>query len=141
MSRKNVLIGYNILNTAGVAGRSMAASFDTFSTPTNINYQDNGGLLLSWPATGSPVGIVEIYVSNDSGTVDGSAQHPVVNWSRLAFSDESGTVVTNVAITAGGGTHNLSFNQIPFSWIALKYIRTSGTGTLTGKLTLKQVGG
>lgn len=117
---------------------SLAASFDTMSAGfTSIDQMDNGGIILSWSNTGSPVGILEVWVSNDLA----SKERPPTIWSRLAFSDQSGATVTSVPIDGSATTQNINLNQLGFQWIAYKYIRTSGTGTLLIEQSTKQIGG
>ena len=129
MGRKNNLKSYLILEDV-----SLGASFDTFDNPTNIDFLDNAGLQLFWDTGGTPLGVFEVWVSNDPGNTNPQANVPVVNWTKLDFGN-------TIAINSSDTSHIINMNQLPFSWIAVKYTRTSGTGTISGLLTVKTNGG
>lgn len=122
MSRKNV---YNYVIIDNQDG---STSFDTFLKPTNVNYLDNSGIQVLW--SGTLLGQLKIYASNDQ--VQGT--NLPTNWSELDFGSSIVIDNTNSDII-------INMNQLPFSWIALEYISTSGTGSITAKLTTKMVGG
>ena len=124
MGRKNTL-RYTIFEN-----KSAASSFDNKSAATDVQYLDNMGIQVTW--TGSPVGILKVLVSNDvANPTDGI---PVVNWSELDFG-------TTIAIDGSNTDLIINMNQLPFKWIALEYVRTSGTGSITAQFTSKMVGG
>ena len=125
MARKNTLKSYVLLNA-----QSTASSFDTYSNPTNIDYLDNVGIQVVW--TGTTVGVLEVYGSNDDANAQ-QGKYPT-NWSKFEFGATINVDTTNSDLL-------IHMNQVPYSWIALKYIATSGTGTMTAKLTVKMVGG
>lgn len=125
MSRKNTLKSSVIVN-----GVSTASNFDTFSTPTNIDYLDNLGIQVVW--TGSTVGVLEVYGSNDDASK--STTRLPVKWSKFEFGSTINVDTTNSDLL-------IHMNQVPYSWIALKYTATSGTGTMTATITCKEVGG
>lgn len=129
MARKNTLAHFPILDV-----QSLGASFDTFSTPTNIDFLDNAGLQLTWTTAGTPIGVFEIYVSNDPGNTNPQANVPIVNWTQLDFGN-------TIAINSSETSHIINMNQLSFSWMAVKYVRSSGTGTIDGLLTVKMTGG
>jgi hypothetical protein len=122
VGRKNTLKNYSILNA-----QSAAASFNTFAMPTNIDYLDNVSIQVTW--TGTPVGTFDVYVSN--------VLHPSTtltsDWSRLDFGSTPAIDSTNSDMV-------INLNQIPFSWIAVVYTKTSGTGTISAITTIKTVG-
>jgi hypothetical protein len=121
--RKNELSSYPIFSA-----QSAATNFDNFSKPTNVTWLDNAGITVQW--TGSPVGTLEVYVSNDNAGP--FPNYPVANWQKLDF---------GAPIVIDGTNTNLliNMNQLPFNWLAMKYVSTSGTGTLSAQLTSKEV--
>lgn len=125
MARKDTLKSYVLLNA-----QSTASNFDTYTNPTNIDYLDNVGIQVVW--TGTSVGTLEVYGSNDTANVQ-QGTYPT-NWSKFEFGAVINVDTTNSDLL-------IHMNQVPYSWIALKYIATSGTGTITAKLTVKMVGG
>lgn len=124
MSRKNNL-KYTIVDA--VDG---SVNFDTFNTPTNIDYLDNAGLLVSY--TGNLVGTLAVFVSNDKAE-ENTTRLPV-EWVELDF----GVAVDGIDGTGTALQFNL--NQLPYSWLAVSYTATSGTGDMTIKLTSKMLG-
>ena len=121
---KKVISGFPVLSA-----KSLATSFDTYSSPTNIDFLDNVGLLMSWSNALSPVGIFEIWVSNkDKG------EQPSVASDYVALNFGS-----NIAIDGTNTSHVITLNQLPFSWIAFKYTATSGSGSLDVKLSSKEI--
>jgi hypothetical protein len=127
MGRKNNLKSYNLFENGG---GDMSADFDTFATPTNIDYLDNAGILLNWDNATTPVGVFEILVSKDKAL---QGQFPT-NWNKLEFGN-------TIAINGTEDNHIINMNQLSFSWLAVKYTRTSGSGTLGAVMTVKMVGG
>lgn len=124
MSRKNNL-KFSIVDAV-----SGATDFDTFATPTNIDYLDNAGLLVTY--TGSLVGALTVWVSNDKAE-DNLTRLPET-WVELDF----GTTIDGIDGTGNALQFNL--NQLPYSWLAVDYVATSGTGNMTVKLTSKMLG-
>jgi hypothetical protein len=125
MARKDTLKSYVLLNA-----QSTASDFNTYTNPTNIDYLDNVGIQVVW--TGTTVGTLEVYGSNDTANVQ-QGKYPT-NWSKFEFGATINVDTTNSDLL-------IHMNQVPYSWIALKYTATSGTGTITAKLTVKMVGG
>lgn len=110
--------------------QSASASFDNKNAATDVQFLDNMGIQVTW--TGTPVGVLKVLVSNDvANPTDGI---PVVNWSELDFG-------TAIQIDNTNSDLLININQLPFKWIALEYVRTSGTGTITAQFTSKMVGG
>lgn len=118
MGHKNLLNGAIIFN-----GQDASVSFDSKSNPINTSLFDATGIQVSW--TGNPVGILKVFVSND--------QTKPSKWSLLDFGAPIPVDATNSDLI-------IEINS-RFSWIALDYTATSGTGTLTAKLTAKEYGG
>jgi hypothetical protein len=124
MGRKDIL-KYNIIAT-----QSGATTFDTKSNPTCVDYLDNMSFQVYW--TGSLVGALKIWVSNDK--VDPKLGQSVTNWSQY----EPATTLTI------DGTHTdmlINIALIDFSFVALEYVATSGTGNITANLTGRMIGG
>lgn len=124
MGRKNVL-KHTIVNA-----QSGATSFNTEATPTNVDFLDNCSLLVTY--TGSLVGTLSILVSNDVAELN-PTRLPI-NWVALNF----GTTIDGIDGT--GTTLQFNLNQLPYSWLAISYTATSGTGNITVKLTSKMLG-
>lgn len=80
--------------------------------------------------TGAPVGSLVVEVSCDPYLNDYNGQQTPTNWTTLADSSTSisaaGDVMYNV---------NLSF----YNWVRFKYVFTSGTGSINGRMNLKGV--
>jgi hypothetical protein len=92
------------------------------SSVTNVTYGDNIGIAVNWTGT-SPVGALDIQVSNDGST-----------WVSLDFG-------SSIAISGNSGNALININQLPYAQIRAVYTKTSGTGTLYASLTAKQTGG
>jgi hypothetical protein len=73
---------------------------------------DNTGLEVTW--TGTPTGTLSVMVSCSG-----------INFYALTFNP----VLTQPSGSAGGYAINL--NQLPFKWLMLQYVNSSGSGVLT----------
>lgn len=122
---KQALQFFDMFGTAG-ADLSVAS---TTSLITNVQFQDNIGIQITWTGT-SPVGAITIDCSNDYGR-NGVL---VPTWISLDFGSA-------IVITGNSGTHTININQIPFSNIRATYTKGSGVGTLHAQLSAKSVGG
>lgn len=123
MGRKDSL-NYNVKQ---LIGNALTANVDNFNDPTEVQLMDNIGIILNW--TGTPVGEFEIYVSNKE-------QKPSVaaDYVKLDFG-------ATIAINNAQSSHLIYINQIPYKWIAIKYVFTSGNGTLEAIMNNRMVGG
>lgn len=118
MGRKNTVSNFAMFGTAG----ANMATASTTSAVTEVQYMDNIGIVLNW--TGStPIGSVLISASNDQLT-----------WVSLDFG-------ATIDIAGNTGNHIIEITQLPFGYLRAVYTKGSGTGTLFGSLTCKQVGG
>lgn len=108
---------------------TLVADVDNFTDPTEVNFMDNIGIILAW--SGAPVGQFEIYVSNSAKTKEQLSANDFV---KLDFG-------ATIEIDATETNHLVSINQIPFKWIAVKYVFSSGSGALTVFMNNKMVGG
>ena len=124
MGRKDIL-KYNVIPT-----QSGASTFDTKSNPTCVDYLDNMSFQIMW--TGSLEGILKIWVSNDK--VDPKQGQTVTNWSQYE-------PTTTLAIDGSYTDMLINIALIDFSFVALEYVATSGTGNITANLTGRMIGG
>lgn len=120
-ARKNELSSYTQLSEVDAS-----TDHDNFSNPTGINWLDNAGIIVKW--TGTPIGVFHVWVSNDKKDPDGI----VPSWTELDFG-------TSVVVDNTNSSIAINMNQLPFTWLAVSYEATSGTGTLTSVLTIKEV--
>lgn len=124
MSRKNVLLPYNIVDAV-----SMGA--DITSKPINTQFLDNIGVQIKWTSSDA-VGVIEIQGSNNC-KVDGNGAYVSGDFYALTFSPS----LTQPASNNGGYLVNI--NQFPYSFLRVFYDRTSGTGTLSVVVTGKEI--
>lgn len=123
--RKNRLVKYQ-----NITSGDMASSIT--SAITNIEGLDNIGIQLNWSGS-SPVGTFAVQVSADYaqdflGNVTNTG-----NWSAISISP-------SVAATgAASDTAYIAIQQLAAPWLRVVYTRTSGTGTLQGFFTAKQI--
>lgn len=115
MGRKNVLPSYKMASAADM-------SADITTSATSVLNLDKASIHIAWSGT-APVGIVIVQARNGENDP----------WYAL---DMGGTI----AISGASGSHQLVFNELPFTDIRLMYDRTSGSGALNATLTMKVVG-
>lgn len=120
-STKNILRKYQILTA-----QSISASF-TGATPVNIQYLDNIAIQLNI-TTSDGIGtfLVQASIDYDPNTHDSG------NWVNLVLSPSPTVASANNVIL-------LDLNQLSFPWIRVSYSRTSGTGTVSGFISGKEV--
>lgn len=106
--------------------------FDAVDISTNqtseivyIPFLDNPGIIVEWTGT-SPVGELVLEVSNQKEN-----PNEAMIWTSLYSS--------TIAVTGNTGIHTLTATQLPYNAMRLKYLSTSGTGTLTAILQVKMV--
>jgi hypothetical protein len=90
------------------------------SAMTNIGQQHNIGIQVNF--TGTMAGTLSVLCSNDG-----------VNFTDLTFDP----VITQPSGANLG--YLISCNQLPFLYLSVQYVNTSGTGTLTSILTSKDL--
>lgn len=95
------------------------------SSVTSIQWMDNIGVQLVW--TGSPVGNFFVDVSAD---YDANTNNPG-NWTPIALSP--------APTTAAGSPIYIDMNQLSAPFIRVRYVSTSGSGTLTATITGKML--
>jgi hypothetical protein len=97
---------------SGTVAGTMASTNTIYSNIVDVSRMDNVGLEVAW--SGNPTGTFSILVSNSG-----------INFNSLTFSP----VLAQPAGSAGGMAVDL--NQLPFKYIVLQYVNSSGTGSLT----------
>lgn len=90
----------------------MSATASIYSQIIDISKIDNIGLEVAW--SGTPTGTFSVMVSNSG-----------INFNALTFNPALAQPVGS----AGGMAIDL--NQVPFKFIYLKYVNSSGSGSLT----------
>lgn len=113
MAKRELLGPYKVFDAASMAGDLTQAT--PFST---IKGLDKVGLILEWTGT-APVG--EFFV-DVSYLIPGTTSYTA--WQELDFG-------APIAITGNSGNHHISIQDPPFEKMRLRYVRTSGTGSLT----------
>lgn len=95
----------------------------SISTATDVTYQDNIGIIVSW--TGAGV----------TGQLFIDVLDPIQGiWAPLDFGSA-------ILVSGNSGTHDITINQLPFPKLRARYVGAGGTGALFATLTAKQVGG
>lgn len=111
-STKNVLAPYAVVSAGDMSG-------NLTSKVTVINYLDNLCYQLVW--TGTPTGTFQVEVSLDG-----------INWTALTLSPVP-------AASGSAGSYYVDLNQLSASFVRIKYVFGSGTGTLTATVSGKSV--
>jgi hypothetical protein len=110
--QKNILKSYQNITSGDMT--------TTLTSPsTNIQWQDNIGIQFNF--TGTPTGNFFVDVSVDA-----------VNWIPLTFS-------TSPVASGSAGSIYLDLNQLSSPNIRVRYVPTSGSGTLNSFITAKEV--
>jgi hypothetical protein len=97
---------------SGVLNGTMSGTNTIYSQIVDIGRMDNVGLEFTW--TGTPTGVFSVTVSNSG-----------INFYSLTFDP----VLTQPAGGAGG--YAIDLNQLPFKYLMLQYVNSSGAGTMT----------
>lgn len=124
MSRKNVVDAFDM-----IVDGDMSANI-TQSTFTDVRFLDNANIRVTWDAGGTPVGTLVIQAKQ----VKQGRPEEAADWFDVDFN-------TTIVIDNTATEHQIHLTQLPFTHIRVKYIRTSGTGTLNARLTARQIGG
>jgi len=115
MSAKAVIKPFQVVTDGNMSG-------DVTSLPTDIESVDAVGYQVVF--TGTAVGDFEVH-----GSINGT------NWEALDLGSPSPEA-------AGvGGSFVISLSLIPYSKLRLKFVRTSGSGTLNAWVMAKRLGG
>lgn len=131
--RKNTLRLYQNITAGDMSTLSVTSAI------TNIQTLDNVGIQLEW--TGAPVGSFQIQVSADHAQDEFGNVTNAGQWIPLTLSYLSGSsIVTAQSVpTTVGSPIYLDLNQLSAPWIQVVYTGASGSGTLNGFITAKQV--
>lgn len=121
MGRKNVIKTYAMIGGDAVDAVPGDMSAPIVSHTVNCINLDKASIHVNWSGT-APVG--ELIVDARNGEND--------PWYTLDF----GTM----PVTGNAGDHQLIFNEMPFTDIRLQYGFTSGTGTMTARISAKVTG-
>lgn len=97
---------------SGVRNGTMSGTNTIYTQIIDVSRIDNMGLEVTW--TGNPVGTITVNVSNSG-----------ISFYDLTFDP----ALAQPSGSAGGYAINL--NQLPFKYVMLKYVNTSGSGVLT----------
>lgn len=116
MGRKHVVHSHEMFDAVDI-------STSQTSSITNVEQLDQATIHINWTGT-APVG--EITVEARNGSSD--------SWYELDFGAAA------ITVSGASGDHQILFSQMPFTDIRLQYTATSGTGSLTARLTMKTVG-
>lgn len=114
MGRKNTILFQNVTNGD--------MSSNITSPVTDISYMDNVGIELVF--TGTPSGTFYVEASNDGATftaMDFGSPGPLASGS-------ASSIILNI-------------QQCPYRQLRVRYVRSSGSGTLNCWLSAKQIGG
>jgi hypothetical protein len=109
------------VNLSGTVIGAMASTNVIYSNVQTIGQSQNIGLEITW--TGTPTGTLQVLVSNSG-----------INFYPLTF---------NPALTqpaGAGGGYVTSLNQLPFTYYALQYTNSSGSGSLYIYVSQKDLG-
>lgn len=117
----------HVLNVQIVTNGNMATSIGPLllnSLPINLDINEIVSYSIQAEFTGTPSGVLQLVCSNDVPVVG-----PPVNWTIVTDSTQgitaAGTYVVNVEFPA-------------YSWVALEYIPTAGSGTLNARINAKR---
>jgi hypothetical protein len=119
-TRFNQFVQFNSATLPAVAATAISGTNTYTSAITDLNQMHNVGLDVRF--TGTPTGTLSVMCSNDG-----------VTFTALTF---------NPAITQPtGAALNLliNLNQVPFRYVQLQYVNSTGSGTIISYLTSKDL--
>jgi hypothetical protein len=125
MGRKSVLHSFKMIDAATMVGNITSAEVD-------VSQLDGASVHISW-ASSSIVGEIKVEAINGDKDLTSNVDPSSLNWYELDFND---TLVVNV----DNSNMQIVFSALPFTKIRLKYVATSGTGSLTATITAKSIG-
>ncbi len=105
---------------SGILIGAMASTNTIYSQILDISKMDNCGLEVTW--TGTPTGTFSVMVSNSG-----------INFYALTFNP----ALTQPSGSAGG--YAIDLNQLPFKYMNLQYVNSSGSGSLTVYAQMKDL--
>lgn len=105
---------------SGSLSGAMASTNTIYSNIVDVSRIDNIGLEIAW--SGTPTGVFSVLVSNSG-----------INWNALTFSP----ILSQPAGSAAGMFVDLT--QLAAKYILLKYVNSSGSGSLTTYCQVKDL--
>jgi len=125
-STKKVLFPYPMFNNVSIATNQT-------SEETNVAFLDFGIIDIEWTGS-SPVGNINVEICKVQS--DKNLLNKIDEWETLNFSNAVGG--ENIPISGASGSHRIILTKLPSTKIRLKYIATSGTGTMTAYISGKE---
>jgi hypothetical protein len=93
------------------------------STETNVLGMDYALIKIVWTGS-SPVGEIQVEALRDR-------KDNIETWATVDFG-------STISVSGNSGSHDLVLTRLPFEKTRVKYVRTSGTGTLNAIITVKE---
>lgn len=115
MGRKNVLKSFPMFDAVSLGANAT-------SSETSVINLDKASIHIVWTGS-SPVGTITAQARNGESDA----------WYVLDFG-------AAISVSGSSGEHQLVFNELPFTDIRLLYTRTSGSGSITARLSAKVQG-
>jgi hypothetical protein len=109
MGRKHIIKDFPVFTAQAV---SASGSFD--SLVTDVEQVDRVTYSMRW--SGTPVGLVEIQVSNNEEI-----------WQTLEFGQQ-------IQVNSGDTNHRIEINQVNFKFCKMVYNHISGSGTIDASI-------
>lgn len=125
-STKRSFNGFKIIDGGDISG-------DLTSLVSNVQFLDYGIMDISWTGS-SPVGVINVEFLKLEAHRNTGTNTDV--WQAIDFTGATGG--TDIAISGASGNHQIIFNALPFPQIRVKYVRTSGSGSLTVTFSAKE---
>ncbi len=123
MSTRSHIPPFPVIIAGSMAATSITSSPTILQTLTKVSYE------ASWTGT-TPIGILEVQVSNSYKLTPGSAVQAAGNWTVIPLQDNTGAVVLSLPVTGNIGTAFIDVTTAANA-IRLVYTKTSGIGTMT----------
>lgn len=138
MALKNIIQPFQVFSAA-LANQTMTGTNTLTSAVTNILHKDNISYQLVW--TGTPTGTFSIQGSLDynpglpQSEPDGAKNNGT--WTTIPAEDALG----GPPVASGSAGQILAdLSQLPYPYVRVIYVNSSGSGTLTGWVSGKALG-
>lgn len=128
MSSRPLIKPHTVISDGNMASASITSDVTIIQQLSMISYG------YSWSGS-SPVGTIAIQVSNDYAIDPGGTVSNAGTWTPLDLA-YNGSIVSTVPVTGNTGNGLIDIETGAYA-IRTVYTRTSGTGTLQGKLSAK----
>lgn len=117
MGRKTILKPYKVIDDGDISG-------DVTSSSTNIEFLDSVTYLVQW--TGStPIGVLYVDVRQKTG---GEPDGFNTSWITLEFGE-------TISVSGASGGHTISIENKAFTESRLRFVSTSGSGTMQATIS------